>query len=602
MKQQKDSQIPASSRIQSPRSFLFTTVAKTHLGEVAVVLISTLISHGRLTCRDLSQRSNLLMKKTKQGLVSLIQMNCVLHWKDTDGSVYYSFDEEGMFVLIHGGDIIHHLKNLYNDENVAEVVQNIIAHGHISLNDYLGQFELEDRIAKEGMFLRLYNDGWLTQVTPLSFSPLEDVWQSIYLETLRSTPRNATTSEIKRVNEAKEASRIKFMEMIDTRDNPKDAYIIDHGVQKLNPELVVKFSLSRYEKHLRTELLAGLVRLRIGPLTAEIFRHGLKIVEKNSPSRSHYLLNIDGIINDPTDEQEFVNKIENRLIDDRKIVFTVREMLAKLPKADQLVLDGSILTENFAKPFKRKVEGENGEDSNGHVSKKVKLEVGNEFDTIAIAAAATSTMRDNSADNDQDLNIVSHHLRLLSAQSFLIEVSPGSFAVPFLSLTEKLRERNFEMLVKTTLGTSSFRILRCLKKLKLGDEKLIASEVFLKGEDLRSALYKLVHNKVVEIQEVPRSADRAASKTFFLFRHKSFASYLYLRELLCFSMAQCLAQIQKFRDENKLLLSKTERVDVKGFEEEMLMELDFKALQKLRQRELFNLGKFNRIKSLYSIF
>ncbi|KAG7193283.1 RNA polymerase III subunit C82 [Scheffersomyces spartinae] len=542
--------------------------------------------------------SKLLMKKTKQGLVSLVQMNCVLHWKEADGSIYYSFDEDGMFVLIHGGDIIHHLKTTYNDENVAEVVQNIIAHGHLSLNDYLNQFELEERISKENMFLRLYNDGWLVQVTPLSFSPLEDVWQSIYQESLRNTPRNATTSEIKRVNEAKEASRIRFMEMIDTRDNPKDAHIIDHGVQKLNPELVVKFSLSRYEKHLRTELLAGLIRLRIGPLTAEIFRHGLKIVEKNSPNKRHYLLKIDGIINDPTDEQEFVSKIENRLTDDRKIVFTVRELLARLPKSDELVLDGSILTENFAKPFKRRME-----DDGPHISKKIKLESdsnsssnGNDFNptTIALAASASAA--------DQDLNIVSHHLRLLTAQSFLIEVSPGSFAVPFTSLTEKLREHNFEMLVKSTLGPSSFRILRCLKRLKLGDEKLIASEVFLKGEDLRSALYKLVLNKVVEIQEVPRSADRAASKTFFLYRHKPFTSYLYLKELLCFSMAQCVSQVQKFRDENKLLLSKTERVDVKGFEEEMLMELDFKALQKLRQRELFNLGKFNRIKSLYSIF
>lgn len=107
---------------------------------------------------------------------------------------------------------------------------------------------------------------------------------------------------------------------------------------------------------------------------------------------------------------------------------------------------------------------------------------------------------------------------------------------------------------------------------------------------------------MIEIQEVPRSANRAASKTFYLFRHKEFSAYNFLYNSLTFCMADILLNIQQFKNDNKILLEKCEREDVKGNEEELLLESELKTLKNLQLREINNIGKFNRIKTLYEIF
>lgn len=67
-------------------------------------------------------------------------------------------------------------------------------------------------------------------------------------------------------------------------------------------------------------------------------------------------------------------------------------------------------------------------------------------------------------------------------------------------------------------------------------------------------------------------------------------------------MADILQNIQQFKNDNKILLEKCEREDVKGNEEELLLESELKTLKNLQLREINNIGKFNRIKTLYEIF
>jgi DNA-directed RNA polymerase III subunit RPC3 len=75
-------ELPLSAEGQSPLSDLMTMVAKKHLGEVAAIVISALISHGRLGAKDLSKKSGVPIKLVKTTLVSLIQLNCVLYWQE----------------------------------------------------------------------------------------------------------------------------------------------------------------------------------------------------------------------------------------------------------------------------------------------------------------------------------------------------------------------------------------------------------------------------------------------------------------------------------------------------------------------------------------
>lgn len=601
-----------AAKKQSPKSYLYTSIARTHLGDVAAGIVSCLISYGRLTAREISTRAKLPIKIVKSSLVSLIQMNCIYYWKeDNSKQVFYSFNESGLLTFLHSGDILHHIKTTYGEDS-AEIIQNILLNGHVKIEDYLGNIsDEEEKFEKQTLLFKLFSERWITRVQQFNYNPIDDIWNKLYQETLKNTPRSATTSEIKRVTEAKEQTRIKFADLMESGQSPKDLYLTQDGMKRLKPNLVVKFNLGRFQKHLRKISLVNLAKSRLGLLTAKIYEVALQLIEQGSPDLRHDFLEISGLINDPEEARLFQNSIENKLVDDKKIVFNVRDLLRLLPA--KLDLRNSILNQNFIKtpnPKKRMVE-----DEIDVPSKKIKAESGDDDNILAefekanvVHSEANGFMDVDMIADDQDphsLSLVQQHLKLLTSGTsiqFLIEMTPGTYTVPFLSLVKQLKQYNFETLVKTTLGTNTFRVLRCLKSLKLGDEKSIANAVLLKEKTVRNEIYKLIKLNIVEIQEVPRSADRAASKTFYLFRHKDVVSYNFLNNSIIFAMAEILTNIQLFKEDHKILLEKCNREDVKGHEEELLLDSELKTLKNLQSREISNIAKFNRLKSVFDIY
>lgn len=576
-----------TARTQSPKSYLYTSLAQVHLGEIASCIISRLISNGRLTAKEISTRTEIPIKNVKTALVSLIQLNCIYFWEEKDKKVYYSLKETGLLFFLYSGDIINHIKKEYGEDE-AEIVQNILTYGHVKVNDYLSQFkdDKSKQIDEENRFLRLFNEKWLVRLQDFDFPPLDDIWNKIYQESLAETPRASFTSETKRTQEAQDKAKIKLTNLLESGQTSSDLYTEVNGVKKLKPDLVITFNLSRFQKHLRTNALANLVKARIGLLTAIIYEAALKHIESSSPDLTYPLLNIPGLINDPTIVKEYLAKIEQKLTNEKKITFSARDIERYLPK--EIDFNNSIITPTFAKP-KRPIE--NGDSSPN--SKKIKLEDGS---ASTKSPSTTKGPKYNSS-------IIEQHLKLLlngTNTAFIYEISPGNYVVPFNNLSKLLKQFNFEMLVKTTLGDQGFRILRCIKAMKLCDEKAISNAVLLKEKTVRSELYHLVKANVVEIQEVPRSADRAASKTFYLFRHKE--NYEFLVNCLVYDMAMILNGIEKFKSEHHILLEKCNRIDVQGQEEQLLLESELKTLHGLQNREISNIVKLNRLVTLFSIF
>ena len=171
--------VPDSAKTQSAKSNLYTTLAKTHLGEVAAIIVSTLISYGRLTAKDLSNKSEVPLKLVKSTLVSLIQLSCISYWKEESSKqVFYSFNENGLLIFLHSGDIINHIKLTYGDES-AGIIQNIIEVGHMKIEDYLQNIEDPEVVFnKENLLLKLFSDGWLSRVQMSNFQPIDDFVES----------------------------------------------------------------------------------------------------------------------------------------------------------------------------------------------------------------------------------------------------------------------------------------------------------------------------------------------------------------------------------------------------------------------------------------
>lgn len=584
-----------AARTQSPESYLYTTLASSHLGETSAIVISALISFGRSTTKQIASRTNLSVKQVKTAVVSLVQLNCVFFW--TEGKeVYYTFDDRGVQRLLFAGDIVTRIKVAYGDES-AQIIQNVLENGSLNVKEYLSTFSEEAKYETSDRLLKLYNDGWLHRLQPYNYYPLEDVWNMLFQETLKNTPRTATTSEIKRVAEAKAKTKVKLNDYLSRGTDPKDVFTVEAGMQKFHPLVTITFNLARYEKYLRTRALVDLANLRFGLLTSKVYEACCSLVEQNSPDLHQTFLQISGLINDPEEERLYISSIENGLIDSKRTVFNLRDVPRAL--SENVDLRNSILTQNFLKPPKRVHMNGSAERT-----KKIKLEDGT-AQTVEVEDEEEDG-GDYVADNStaKSLSLISEHVRLLTSSGtpFLMEVSPGSYTIPYMQLHKLVKQHHLSTLVKTTLGTNALRVLRCIIQMKLVDEKAISNSVLLKEKTVKNELYKLTNMNLLEIQEVPRSADRAALKTFYLFRHKPVLAYRSISDALVYDMAQVLTNVARFKLDNKILLDKCEREDVKGHEEELLLESELKTLRQVQQRELGNVGRLNRVMWLYVVF
>lgn len=600
-----------ASQTQSPHSYLYTRVAANHLGDAAATVISTLISYGRSTAKEIGAKSQLSQKQVRGALVSLIQLNSVQYWADGGSKmVHYSFNARGMDVLLHAGDIICHVKAKYGSE-AAEAVQNIIENGSMAARDYVAAYEdPQTQIDKMAVLVRLYNEGWLRRVQSFDFLPTEDLWHKMYQETLKQMPRVATTSEVKRVAEAKEKTKQKFTTLFSLGTEAKDVLFVDGGYHKIRPEVTLTLNLLRYEKQMRSRAFTALANLRLGLVTAKIYAACCELVEQKAPDLHHRFFDVSGLVVDPEEEQMFLRAVENALVDSKQTVFSVRDIARKLPQ--NLDLRNSILTQNFLKPGKRSAASS----STDQATKKIKLEDG----TSQEIADVNDHGNDGNIDDDDgagfdlelsnglaDLHsetLIAEHMRLLLSSQipFVFETAPGSYLIPFLNVLKFCKQYHYDALIKTTLGPNALRVLKCVKAMRLVDEKAISNAVLLKDKTVKNEVYKLVTNNVLEIQEVPRSADRAALKTFYLFRHKEAPSYAFVGRSLIYSMGAILSNIDLFKAEHRILLDKCEREDVRGHEEELLLESELKTLRELQVREIKNIARFNRIKWIQFIF
>ncbi|CAK9436520.1 uncharacterized protein LODBEIA_P10780 [Lodderomyces beijingensis] len=574
-------------RAQSPKTFLFASIAKTHLGEIAAVITTILLANGRLTVRQLSKKTNLTPKAIKSAIVSLIQLNCLYYWQENDKTTFYSINEVGFNTLISSGDILQHIIQQYGEAE-AELVQNILMNGHIKIDDYLRQFDdANQRLTKEKIFLQLFNDGWLKSLDIHAYHHICDIWDKLFQDTTKVTPRLPAQSEVKRVAEIQATCKQKLAALLNTTH--ANIYITENGYKKLDPQLVITFNLARFQKHTRTTAFVNLASSRIGLLTSKVYEAALHSIEKNSPELMHPFLQIPGLLNDPTAVKEFVEGEESSAVAAKQIVFTAKDILRFFPK--ELDLTDSVVSKSH--PGKRINLEADFPESN----KRIKLENGGSF----LPVSTTS----DSDDADSRLSIIQQHLHLLATGTntrFVEEISPGRYSIPFNRLTHQVKQFHYETLIKATLNEQAFRILRCIKQLKLADEKTIANAVLLKEKTVRNEIYALVKANVVEIQEIPRSLDRAASKTFYLFRYKEYHRFESLINSLIFDMAEIITNIVDFKAEHRILLDKCNRVDVEGHEEELLIESELQTLHGLQHREIKNLVRFNRTRFLRDIY
>lgn len=597
-------------RTLSPEWFLYTELSKFHLGERASSVIDILVSKGRLSVHEIHERlPSLESRSIKSTLVSLIQLRCVKYWEETSSSgkstTYYYFNEDGLILLLYSGLIIEELSHqIPNATMAAQIVQNILSLGSITVKDYLQNNDCKASKSEiSSIFVHLCEQRFLSPLSKLHYTPISDLWNKIYEKEYKAIPRNLTMSDLKRRTEAKTKAKQEFQELIDNSNNISKLMTIDPNTSltAVVGTIPLTINLDRFLKTRRSKQLVQYAKTRIGSTPAEIYNVALKITELKSP-RLIDPLTKTGLLQELDEAKSMQEDAE--LLEEKTpgITFSAIDISKHIPSS--IDLRGTLASELKSK--KRAPET-----SSQQPGKKLKTEDG----FVVPPPPVTYELGRNSFNSDGEepyeddpephsISLINSHLKLLASSNipFLIESRPGVYYVPYTKLVPLLRSCIYDYMLAATLGPSAMRIRRCISENSLVSEKVINSTALMKEKDIRSTIATLVKYDVVEIQEVPRTADRAASRAVFLFRSKERHAYDFMKQNIAWNIANLHFKKEKLKEDNLTLLTKANRDDVKGRETELLLPSELNQLKMVNERELNILARISRLLSLWEVF
>ncbi|QHS76897.1 DNA-directed RNA polymerase III subunit C82 [Saccharomyces paradoxus] len=612
-------------RTLNPDLFLYKELVKAHLGERAASVIGTLVALGRLSVRELVEKiDGMDVASVKTTLVSLTQLRCVKYLQETAISgkktTYYYYNEEGIHILLYSGLIIDEIitQMRVGDEEehkqlVAQIVQNVISLGSLTVEDYLSSVTSDSmKYTISSLFVQLCEMGYLIQISKLHYTPIEDLWQFLYDKHYKNIPRNSPLSDLKKRSQAKMNAKTDFAKIMNKPNELSQILTVDPktSLRIVKPTVSLTINLDRFMKGRRSKQLINLAKTRVGSVTAQVYKIALRLTEQKTP-RIRDPLTQTGLLQDLEEAKSFQDEYE--LVEEKTpgLTFNAIDLARHLPA--ELDLRGSLLTRKPSDNKKR--SGSNA--AAPLPNKKLKTEDG--FVIPALPAAISKSLQESGDTQQEDeeedeldadtedphsASLINSHLKILASSNFpfLNETKPGVYYVPYSKLMPVLKSSVYEYIIASTLGPSAMRLSRCIRDNKLVSEKIINSTALMKEKDIRSTLASLIRYNSVEIQEVPRTADRSASRAVFLFRCKETHSYNFMRQNLEWNMANLLFKKERLKQENFTLLKKANRDDVKGKENELLLPSELNQLKMVNERELNVFARLSRLLSLWEVF
>lgn len=689
--------LPLAAKTQSPVSYAHTAALKTYLGEQAAYVYSSLYAHSRQTLAQLGQRTQLKPRQLKQLLAALIQIGCVVYTLDKPslGSsktiTYYEVSNEGCWKLVYADEVLAIVSEKFGDL-AAEIMQNVIISGNLTLGDYLKTAPKESKYNIKKEFVKLVDDKWLRPLREnetmakralfadcVALAIKQNNSQSSSLSMNNNGPpgsggssfggdnRPKVVSQMKRGQAIKEIAREKFIskmqdvdqlnqlynyEQQDNQDEEDDEDMNFSGIKPLNPNLLLTLDFERVLKHVRTEHLVSSAMHRLGRVTGSIYRVVLERLESKTRNVRLVEDEADRLVSgvaismgnlttastglsttavqaisgglggttqgyDPTlhIETEKAYELKDQ---ERGMNFNSIDILKEIKRVQPALLDdikGTISDgmDDVSIGMKRR-----GEELN-KTTKKIRLDKVKFEDDDEEAALLNGI--DVGDDDSKLISTVLQHLKLLTTDvqlPFLMESNPGSYYIPMTLLQGKLSVFEFKQQLRATVGAKALRVLNCIEKKRLIDEKFISKEVLMKESDVRGVIAELLQLGFIEVQEIPRTADRSAVRAAFAYRVCSSpgfsrgsgndktgayrSSMNMMGNFMLHEMGESIDSLITMRNDNKILLDKVSREDVKGREGELLLEGEIKQLKRVMEQERLALTQWGRLRSMGELF
>jgi DNA-directed RNA polymerase III subunit RPC3 len=202
-------------------------------------------------------------------------------------------------------------------------------------------------------------------------------------------------------------------------------------------------------------------------------------------------------------------------------------------------------------------------------------------------------------DVDQHLTLLAQPPRNFCSRRLTSGI-PG-WTVEYRHLARQLRHLEIERVVGARYGSVALRLLRILAAKGKLDEKRLQEISLMSSKDLRQVLGGMQSTGFVDLQEVPRDAQRQPSRTIYLWFYDPDRVSRNLLQDTYKAMSRCLQRLRFERNRLKEFLDKTERSDVKGNEERYLSETELRTLQQWRDKEALLLGEVSRLDDLVAV-
>ncbi|KAG5651277.1 hypothetical protein H0H81_009220 [Sphagnurus paluster] len=167
-----------------------------------------------------------------------------------------------------------------------------------------------------------------------------------------------------------------------------------------------------------------------------------------------------------------------------------------------------------------------------------------------------------------------------------VSFSSSKVQVEFEIIGRRLRRRVLESVTRERHGIGGVRILRLLLDTGKMDEKQISKIVMMAPKDVRPLLAALTADSLISTQEVPKSADRNPTRTFYLWYVDPRKAY----SVILGNLYKTLYNIGMRRhaedgtSEVKAVLEKRERSDVSQ-DENLLSRLERDILKEWEEKK-----------------
>ncbi|GFN21062.1 RNA polymerase III subunit C82 [Aspergillus tubingensis] len=616
---------------------LCALLVEDNFGELFARIFSTLQRYDRLSLPRLKFYSRLSDRQLRHGLSAMIQHHLVYHYTSyDDGVTYYEPNLQAAYYLVRSGKILEFIEERLG-KYAATLMETIMYLGHAQVGHLETIPELQPAPPKANG-VKQETEGEETEEQMNGDDEHTSEQPALLHPTLKIL---ASHGYIFRVRDAQ------FQSYADNALDAERAIKSRPDVKQLKgkklDETVLEGTLTLLKERLDGDLTRGLMHNGL-PRGAKR-RHGIGSADaSNKKARMDY-----ADADEDDDEEE-----ENEWSDDEmggdttpmELATVVRVNYEKLDVAlrnrrflDLAEMNSSPATAQVYEGLLRRIEyqtkqcrdsaeipreGEEGEQYSVPIAlSAVTEEVDPQLDLAgsigpmeipqAINKRGKRPLEDSVNGTDREGSEapsrtyeVDQHLSLLSQPPYNLtskRLLSGliTWTVEFRHLARKLRHLELERMIEARYGDVALRVIRVLHAKGKLDEKRLQEISLLPFKDLRQVLASMQSGGFVDLQEVPRDAQRQPSRTIYLWYYDPDRIRSSILEDTYKAMSRCMQRLRFERNRLKEFLEKTERSDVKGNEERYLSQAELTLLEQWKAKEALLLGEVARLDEMVAV-